>query len=229
MVWWIGRMNKLNPPYKTISEKLFQGQVVPFLGSGASLCPRQPVKAPWYREELQENQWTVSYIPTARELAVFLADRATFPPHEPIDLTKVAQYYNVVNGRGLLHQTLHKIFDCNHPYNTLHIYLARVTAPLLIVTTNYDDLIERAFREVGGGQLFDLVVHTTDPDAGGELLWWPHDRAGTGPERVLAKDLDIDLKKVSVIYKMHGAVDRAQQQYEQYVITEDDYIDFLRG
>jgi hypothetical protein len=32
---------------------------------------------------------------------------------------------------------------------------------------------------------------------------------------------------VTVIYKMHGAMDRRQPRRGQYVITEDDYIDFL--
>ncbi len=31
----------------------------------------------------------------------------------------------------------------------------------------------------------------------------------------------------TVIYKMHGAVDRRQPARDNYVITEDDYIDFL--
>ena len=39
--------------------------------------------------------------------------------------------------------------------------------------------------------------------------------------------LDIDLGRVTVIYKMHGAVDRREPKRDQYVITEDDYIDFL--
>src|SRR5207245_3517114 len=36
-----------------------------------------------------------------------------------------------------------------------------------------------------------------------------------------------DLEAVTVIYKMHGAVDRTRPERGQYVITEDDYIDFL--
>jgi hypothetical protein len=38
--------------------------------------------------------------------------------------------------------------------------------------------------------------------------------------------LNIDLEKKTVIYKMHGTVDR-RSQWDNYVITEDDYVDFL--
>ena len=38
--------------------------------------------------------------------------------------------------------------------------------------------------------------------------------------------LFIDLKKTTVIYKMHGTVDR-RSKWDNYVITEDDYVDFL--
>src|SRR5262249_35417886 len=39
--------------------------------------------------------------------------------------------------------------------------------------------------------------------------------------------VDIDLAKRSVVYKMHGTVDRDDAERDQYVITEDDYIEFL--
>src|SRR5207249_934281 len=75
------------------------------------------------------------------------------------------------------------------------------------------------------GRAFDVVIHTTNQEMGDLLLWWPH--GATQPEKVNPNKLDIDLKSVTVIYKMHGAVDRAEPGRDQYVITEDDYIDFL--
>src|SRR5262245_57326089 len=35
------------------------------------------------------------------------------------------------------------------------------------------------------------------------------------------------MSAVSVIYKMHGSIERSPGAAEQYVITEDDYVDFL--
>jgi hypothetical protein len=57
------------------------------------------------------------------------------------------------------------------------------------------------------------------------VLWWPYQAAG--PVEIAAEDLDIKLDEVSVVYKMHGAVDRRPKQLGHYVITEDDYVEFL--
>ena len=213
-----------SPPYKTIHDELVEGEVIPFLGSGASLCRRTPTGAGWTSLDAQRKR-QIDYIPTASELATFLAESANFPDKER-DLAKVAQYFDAINGRGLLNKRLNNIFNADFPYTTLHSYLAATSKrekPLLIVTTNYDDLLERAFEDAQSP--YDLVVHTTDPDLGEQLLWWSH---GAGsPDRVLAKDLLIELEERSVIYKMHGAVDRKMKVHGQYVITEDDYIEFL--
>ena len=207
-------MSPLDPPYPLIRDYLHQGKVIPFLGSGASLGKRNPKKAPWAHTQAE-------HLPIATELAAFLAQKTKFPHDEPHDLAKVAQYYSIVGGRGRLHEELHQIFDRNYPLTSLHTYLANVSAPLLIVTTNYDDLIERAF----GDRPYDVVIHTTDPALGDRLLWFRH--GGMKPVEISSNKLDIDLSTVTVIYKMHGAVDRFTPARGQYVITEDDYIDFL--
>jgi hypothetical protein len=207
-------MSQLAPPYPLIRDGLFQGRVIPFLGSGASLGGESD--AAWVKGLAHR-------LPTAAELARYLAQMTEFPNDEPPDLSKVAQYYHVVGGRDSLQEELHSIFNRDSPFTLLHTFLANVTTPLLIITTNYDDLIERAFD--AKDHTYDLVIHTTDSTVGDQLLWWEH---GTPePRRVNANKLDIDLQAVTVIYKMHGAVDRRQPTRDQYVITEDDYIDFL--
>jgi hypothetical protein len=208
-------MYQLSPPFTLIRQKLEAGRVIPFLGSGASLGGRQP-----------EQKWergVSTWLPTARDLAVYLAETTEFPEDEPLDLATVAQYYNVVGGRAALNEELRAIFDCDYPLTELHKFLADVPTPLLIVTTNYDDLIERAMT--ARGRPFDLIVHTTDSSIGDRLLWLPHGE--TEPRPINSNKLDIDLDSVTVIYKMHGAVDRRETGRDQYVITEDDYIDFL--
>ncbi|HEV2764377.1 MAG TPA: SIR2 family protein [Pyrinomonadaceae bacterium] len=162
------------------------------------------------------------FLPTAYELAKHLAARMDFPAGEQLDLAKVAQYYSVVGGRVTLDQELHGIFDRDYPLTSLHTSLAQVPAPLLVVTTNYDDLIERAFT--AQGREYDVVVHSTDPFSDC-ILWQPH--GAPEPHEVNPNKLDIDLQKTTVVYKMHGAVDRRQTGRDQYVITEDDYVDFL--
>jgi hypothetical protein len=104
-----------------------------------------------------------------------------------------------------------------------HLYLASLDTPLLIVTTNYDDLIERAFD--AKGKKYDVVIHTTDPLDNARLLWWRHGHAE--PVKVNPKKLLPPLETTTYIYKMHGGVDRHVSTRDQYVITEDDYIEFL--
>jgi len=208
-------MSQLLPPYTLIRDGLQQGRIIPFLGSGASSGGGNPGKK-WHKG-------LAARLPKSHELAGHLARMTEFPPKEPPDLTKVAQYFDVVAGRLPLHGELHDIFDHDYPLTSLHTFLADVATPLLIVTTNYDDLIERAFS--AKGRMYEVVIHTTDPTIGDRLLWWP--RGAPEPKEVNANKLDIDLDAVTVIYKMHGAVDRRNRERDQYVITEDDYIDFL--
>jgi hypothetical protein len=208
-------MPGFEPPYPVIKEALHEGGVIPFLGSGASLGDGT---APWMKD-------TAESLPTASDLARHLARKAMFPQDEPEQLTTIAQYYRVAVGAVGLKEELHEIFARDYEVPRLHRFLATLSAPLLLVTTNYDDLIERAFRDAG--RSFDLVVHTTELGLGDrdQLLWWPH--GVSEPEKVSPKRLDIDLAKTSVIYKMHGTVDRNRPERDQYVISEDDYIDFL--
>ena len=215
-------MSQLLPPYPFILDKLNSSKVIPFLGAGASLGGRQP-GAMW-------KKGVRNFLPTAGELAGHLADTTEFPSGESRDLTKVAQYYSVVGGRQALNEELHNIFNCDYQLTSLHCFLANVCAPLLIVTTNYDDLIERALDEKNHelrdqARPYDVVIHTTDLGSGDRLLWWPY--GASVPREINPNKLDIELGQRTVVYKMHGAVDRKLPSRDQYVITEDDYIDFL--
>jgi hypothetical protein len=209
------------PPFALIARALKQGQAIPFVGSGASPGGR----APEPENYVVDDQNGAPALPYASELAGYLAKLCNFPESERPDLTKVAQFFFATVGPDRLRDALHRVFNKDFDYGRLHKYLAGVSAskPLLIVTTNYDDLIERAFRDQG--QPFDLVIHTTDPKLGDQIHWQPHDSGAPIP--ILPNKLDIDLKKTTVIYKMHGTVDRQRGERDQYVIMEDDYIEFL--
>jgi hypothetical protein len=206
---------ELEPPYPTILNRLRQGHVIPFLGSGASLGGRAP-GAQW-------REGITGFLPTASELASYLARMTQFPPGEAIELATVAQYYDVVNGRDVLDEVLREIFNNSYSLTSLHAFLARIPVPLLIVTTNYDDCIERAFD--AEGKPYDLVTHTTDVAMGDQLLWYQH--GNPEPHEVIPNKFVIDLATRPVIYKMHGSVDRRGSMRDQFLITEDDYVEFL--
>lgn len=95
---------------------------------------------------------------------------------------------------------------------------------MLIVSANYDAQIERAFR--AAGKPYDLVVYSAErKDLANAILWWPH--GATEPEVVVPNALDIDLNVTSVIFKMHGSILPETDEWDSFVITEMDYVEFL--
>jgi hypothetical protein len=210
------------PPYGEIADLLKKGEVVPFLGAGVNFGARPAPNAKWDAKDS-------NFLPSGVELSRFLADMSNFPAEnedEITDLAKVSSYFVETSARRRLRERLHDIFNRDFEPASIHNYLAEIgrSAPLLIVTTNYDDLTERAFNRLGLS--YDLVVHPTDrKDVEASVLWWKHGAAE--PEVVPPNQLFIDLKNTNVIYKMHGTVDRTTAKWDSYVITEDDYIDFL--
>ncbi len=219
------------PPYGIIKAALLNGRVIPFLGAGASFGDRNPSQKPWrFENEGVPKTYTVEYLPTGRELAECLALLAKFPKEEEAkELPAVAQFMKLEGGRNELRLSLQEIFSFEQQPAKIHQYLSEVAAqkPLLIVTTNYDDLMERALKTAECE--FDVVVHVTESKKEDEVptqvLCWRHGEAA--PISCLPKNLDIDPNKRSVIYKMHGAIDRTKSGHDQYVITEDDYVNFL--
>ncbi|OLE55110.1 MAG: hypothetical protein AUG51_05630 [Acidobacteria bacterium 13_1_20CM_3_53_8] len=211
-------LKELEPPYLVIKELLREGKVVVFLGAGVN--SRRPPEAEWKPNES-------NFLPRGSELSKYLARQCSFPSdekHDLEDLAKVSSYYSITVSRSDLRQRLRKIFKRNFELCDIHTYLASINTPLLIVTTNYDDLTETAFKLVG--RPYDLVVYPTDSeDAKGSVLWWKHGERE--PKAVTPNTLHIDLKTTTVIYKMHGTLCRPKRKWDSYVITEEDYVDFL--
>ena len=95
---------------------------------------------------------------------------------------------------------------------------------LLIVTTNYDDLMERSLT--AAGESFDVVTYMADGDDAGKFRHYPPD----GPSVLIDRPNEyrgVSLDQRHVVLKIHGAVDRVSPEGDSYVITEDHYIDYL--
>ena len=129
----------------------------------------------------------------------------------------------------------HGLFDGDYPPTSLHEFLAWLPGALrarghsgnqLILSTNYDDVLERAFD--AAGESFDLLTYIAK---GRDCGKFSHQPPG-GEPRVIERPneyYDISLKTRSVIIKIHGAVKRKSENAsgDSYVITEDDYLDYL--
>jgi SIR2-like domain len=210
--------------YALVAEFLVDSEVVPFLGAGANLCDRPP-----------RARWALGrFAPSGGELAQTLAERSRYPDTN-FDLLRVSQYVDATLGEGQLYRYLHSVFDANYPPTSLHRFLARLPPllrdrgrpQLLVLTSNYDDLVEQALTDAG--ETFDVVWYEAKrgpmqgrflhrrPD--GELV--PIERPN--------KYTGLDLAERTVILKLHGAIDRTDAARDSYVITEDSYIDYLVG
>lgn len=202
-------------PYSEIARLLEQGKIVPFLGHGANSGQR-PAGLSY-----DENS---RFLPSRHELSVELAMASSFPATEdPSNLAKVASYYAETRGRSELVEKLHAIFARDYEPTGIHLLLASIKRPLLIVTTNHDDLVERALMRAG--RRFDLVIAAADrKDLEASVLHRKHgtqEFVGIGPLR-----LNIDLDATTVVYKMLGSVASAKEG-DNYVITEDDHLRLL--
>lgn len=211
--------------YWRVAGLLGNAEVVPFLGAGANLCDR-PIDIGWVPG---------AYLPSGRELARAIAERSHYPDDNESDLLRVSQYVDAILGEGQLYRYLRTVLDADYPPTSLHRLLARLPALLrergvpqqLIVTTNYDDLIERAFKEQD--EPVDIVWYEAKRgSAHGRFL---HRAPGseTVPIDRPNKYTALALFERTVILKLHGAFDRGDAKGDSYVITEDNYIDYLAG
>jgi hypothetical protein len=209
------------PPYSVIARELKSGRVVPIIGMDASHSGR-PADAQW-------NPEAPEFLPSGAELSRFLARDTDFPSQEEKDrLAEVASYYEAFQTRPALRERLRQVLylDANDSVTipSLYRFLAEIPKPYLIITTNYDAQIERAFREAQ--KPYDLVVYSPDrKDLANAVLWWPH--GAVKPETPAPNELDIDLETTTVIFKMHGSILPETDEWDGFVITEMDYVKFL--
>jgi hypothetical protein len=171
----------LEPPYGSLWKELKQGNIVAFLGAGASLSGR-PENSVWTDQS--------AYLPKGSELSRWLAEDAGFPSGEESerrDLAKVASYFESQNDRLLLRQRLRQVFARSYQPGLIHHFLAQVEAPLLIVTTNYDNLIERSFQEAGGPYHLTPWLNRAHPAVSVRIKVSNHTRRRTGSISLAAR------------------------------------------
>ena len=170
----------------------------------------------------------------AGDLAEHLAKAFSVPDDRPVDLTRISQYVATMQGSGPLYDELHTRFEEAVEPSPLHRFLARLPALLrergaphqLIVTTNYDLALERAFEEVG--EELDIVSYVATGTHRGRF--W-HRPPGEPPRPIDVPNTyatELSLERRTILLKLHGAVDPLpEREWESFVITEDDYIDYL--
>ncbi len=183
-----------------IAEKIAEGKIIPFVGAGAT--QRADGKCP----------------PTGGALCNILARGLRYTtngtsPLGTLPLATLAQHFELRKGRPELIELL-KQEIANRDFLPSPVYsaLARIVKHFpdinLIITTNYDNLMDRSL----GPPLdkpFEVLV---------QFPYRPCDDAGYRcPKGSVA------------VYKIHGGLERlgASSEKDSLVITEDDYLEFL--
>ncbi len=163
-----------------------------------------------------------------------LAERFEYPATEGPELTRISEYVAVMKGSGPLYDELHTILDADEQPTSVHRFLAALPPLLreqgaphqLIVTTAYDLALERALLEAG--EEFDVVSYLATGRQRGKFCHIAPDGTGTLIEIPNTYAAELSLERRTVILKLHGQVDRGpEREWESFVVTEDDYIDYL--
>ncbi len=172
-------------------------------------------------------------LPGPAEVTAHLVESFDCPPEYARDLAHVAEYVTLTNGIGPLYDELHALFARDFDPRPVDRTLARVAGLLrshggphqLIVTTNFDNALERAFEEAG--EECDVVTYVALGRNRGKFLHLGANGAATVVD-VPNAYAGLSLERRTVILKIHGGIDmHPGRQWESFVVSEDDHIDHL--
>jgi hypothetical protein len=226
------------PPNDVIADCFREGTVIPFLGAAASYVGVDPQEV----------------LPGGAQLAERFRNKLgeTYPGPASDPLTKVTQYIEDEQGDRdyLLAQIAAIFYDGVAPeyMSSVIQFLMNIRpehVPPLIITTNYDPLIERVL--IARGIPFLCVSHIIRGTKAGRFLCYekvgiPYESSNILTQKEVDERLiEIDDEtpdRTVILYKMHGTSQmkcskelalqlQKQQRIDSVVLTETDYIDFL--
>jgi hypothetical protein len=178
-----------------IGEAVRNQQCILFLGAGVHAPPPEgsPLR---YPSELRPPIGTA----LSQELADGCDFARRFPGHDPGNLQRVALAYEIDSSRRRLVNAITTAVDTGRAPSPMLSALARLDFPL-VITTNYDQLFERALREAGKQPRLAVYKPESEPTT---------DFRDATPES-------------PVVYKLHGDIAHG----ESLVVTDEDYIQFV--
>jgi len=201
--------------YGEVVKALLAGRLIAVLGSGVNVPSGDG-----------------SGVPGLDEIASYLADCFDYSPADR-ELARVSEYVALMKGIGPLYDELHDLLDRDYDPGPVHRSLAGIASTLgdrtgsgqLIVTTNLDMALERAFSEASGR--IDVVSYISLGRHQGRFLHVTAEGEAAVVE-VPNAYAGITLDDRTVILKLLGQVDREpERRWESFAVTEDDHIDYL--
>ncbi len=169
------------------------------------------------------------------DLAAHLASAFEVPDDRPVDLARVSQYVATMKGSGPLYDELHSRFEAAVEPGPLHRFLARLP-PLLRergapapadrhAPTTTSRSSARSRRRARRSTSSPTSPPGRTAAASGTAR--QASRRGRSTSRTRTPPSSRSSAR-TILLKLHGAVDPLpEREWESFVITEDDYIDYL--
>jgi hypothetical protein len=245
----------MSPPvdhYREVAQLLLEGRLIVFMGAGASLTTILRGSS----EVVEAGNGSAppfrigEALPGGAELAHHLKSELqalgiTCPDETGDDLAKVAQFAVLAKDEQWLYDRLHRVLNHDFPPTEVHEVIASIPArqksngyplhPPLVLTSNYDHLMETAFDAADPGMHYDVLSYVVDGEHAGSFR-----HKAPGAEKLITikepatyegikvkGDLCSYLEVRPTILKIHGTVCRADPALNSFVITEDHYIEYL--
>ena len=212
-----------------VVHKITSDSLVFFLGWDINLYGRSP--------ELNWQPDRCNFLPSISEFSAYLSKEFDYPLFdEQQDFSRVSQF---IVDKGDIYElwfALNSLIDRHYPPTPLHHFFAKLPDILashayspsypLIITTNYDDALERAFRECD--QPFDLVSYVARGEERGQFVHCFPD----GKTQVISDPEmydGISFEERPVILKICGTITPTDSDLNGFVVGGDlahfDYID----
>jgi hypothetical protein len=181
---------------ETIAEIVKSGQCILFMGAGVHFPSPEGTPYNYTEDECP---------PLGSQFSKQLAEKCDFTKYFPTadvkNLQRVSLCYETVYNRSALVEEIKKAVQENKKPSPALRALAELPFSL-IITTNYDQLFERALRDMGK----EPVIRIYDKEAA----------------EPTADYLNASIR-APFVFKLHGDI----QEPESIVITDEDYIQFV--
>ncbi len=171
--------------------------------------------------------------PDHRAAAKHLSQHFGCPREYAGSLARVAQWVTVTHGIGPLYDELHALYAQVFSPAPVHrslaalppLFRARGLPCQLVLTSGFDRMLETAFADAG--EEYEVVSFVAVGRDRGKFL---HIGADGAVRLIDEPNLEINLapEERTLILKLNGGLDElAGRVRDSYVVSEDDYIDYL--
>lgn len=210
-----------NTDYAVLAERIGKGEMVMFLGS-----------------DIAQEYGVVAK--NEQQLAKDLAQQAEYPDFEG-GLSSITEYLHIgtsLGARGVW-EKLESAMQKTEAETRLHTLLAKVEAPLILISAAYDNQLERCFDQAGKlyVQLSSIICPSEHYDVGHVVA--SYSDGSEQDQTYLAEELSalkLHEKGYSIIYKIRGSCVTTNKQSEEdkamqrdgLTVTESNYFTFAR-